>query len=193
MPILVEDSTETVPSEYLEAFDPVRSKGLESGSQGCCGGEGSMGAVLVVVLLVRLQRVPEVGLVPDQRAVEELAAQRLDPAFHDRVRAGHPDASQDRRDPGAAEDLVDQCGVLAVTITDEEPDSCEAPYGLRAVVSTPSAPRRSKDGRYQCRSLSRAKQHQIPFSAELRSAADKPPVPRGPSGAAASMCAAIPV
>ncbi|SMD24724.1 hypothetical protein SAMN05660733_07818 [Lentzea albidocapillata] len=79
MPILVEDSTETVPSEYREAFDPVSSKELESGSQGCCGSEGSVGAVLVVVLLVRLQRVPEMGLVPDQRAVQELAAERLDP------------------------------------------------------------------------------------------------------------------
>jgi hypothetical protein len=58
MPILVEDSTETVPPEYREAFDPVRSKGLESGSQRCCGGEGSVGAVLVVVPLVLAQRVP---------------------------------------------------------------------------------------------------------------------------------------
>jgi hypothetical protein len=32
MPILVEDSTETVPSEYPEVFDPVRSKELQSGS-----------------------------------------------------------------------------------------------------------------------------------------------------------------
>jgi hypothetical protein len=60
--------------------------------------------------------VPEVCLVPDQRAVQQLTAQRLDPALHDRVHAGHPDTGQDRRDPGAAEDLVDQCGVLAVTI-----------------------------------------------------------------------------
>jgi hypothetical protein len=107
MPILVEDSTETVPSEYREAFDPVRAEGLGLGSQRCRCGERSMGAVQVVVLLVRLQRVPEVGFVPDQRAVQELAAQRLDPALHDRVHAGHPDAGQDRRDPGAAEDLVD--------------------------------------------------------------------------------------
>ncbi|WP_242643276.1 hypothetical protein [Lentzea alba] len=69
---------------------------------------------------------PEMGLVPDQRAVQELAAQRLDPAFHDRVHAGHPDAGQDRRDPGAAEDPVDQRGILTVTITDEKPDSPEA-------------------------------------------------------------------
>jgi hypothetical protein len=58
MPILVEDSTETIPSEYREAFDLVRSKGLWSVSQGRCGGEGSVGAVLVVVPLVLAQRVP---------------------------------------------------------------------------------------------------------------------------------------
>src|SRR5688500_1211214 len=49
MPILVEDSTETVPSEYHEAFDPVRPKGLESGSQGCCGGEGLVAAHLRMI------------------------------------------------------------------------------------------------------------------------------------------------
>ncbi|GGM90438.1 hypothetical protein GCM10011609_29290 [Lentzea pudingi] len=85
-----------------------------------------MGTVLVVVPLVLTQRVSKMGLGPDQCAVQKLAAQRLDPAFHDRVHAGHPDAGQDRRDPGAAEDLVDQCGVLAAAITDEEPDLCEA-------------------------------------------------------------------
>jgi hypothetical protein len=58
MPILVEDSTETVPSEYREAFDLVRSKGLVPGSQECCRSEGSVGAVLVVVPLVLTQRVP---------------------------------------------------------------------------------------------------------------------------------------
>ncbi|GGU15190.1 hypothetical protein GCM10010178_03360 [Lentzea flava] len=58
MPILVEDSAETVPSKYRKAFAPVSSKGLGPGSQGCCGGEGSVGAVLVVVLLVLTQRVP---------------------------------------------------------------------------------------------------------------------------------------
>ncbi|GGM90441.1 hypothetical protein GCM10011609_29300 [Lentzea pudingi] len=37
--LLVEDSTETVPSEHRKAFGPVRSKVLVPGSQGCCGGE----------------------------------------------------------------------------------------------------------------------------------------------------------
>lgn len=81
-----------------------------------------MGTVLVVVPLVLTQRVSKMGLGPDQCAVQKLAAQRLDPAFHDRVHAGHPDAGQDRRDPDAAEDLVDQCRVLAVAVANEEPD-----------------------------------------------------------------------
>lgn len=125
MPILVEDSAETIQSEYREAFDPLRSRGLRPGSQGRCCRESPVGAVPVVVPLILAQRFPEVGLVPDQRAVRELSAQRLDPAFHDRVHAGHPDTGQDRHDPGAADDVVDQCRVLAVTITDEKPDLCE--------------------------------------------------------------------
>lgn len=36
MVILVEDSSETILSEYHKAFDLVRSEGLGSGSQGCC-------------------------------------------------------------------------------------------------------------------------------------------------------------
>lgn len=93
MPILVEDSTKTVPSAYGEAFDLVRSEGLGLGSQRCRCSKRPMSAVQVGVLLVLAQRVPEVCLVPDQRAVQQLAAQRLDPALHDRVgpsRRMHP-------------------------------------------------------------------------------------------------------
>ncbi|GHH42177.1 hypothetical protein GCM10017774_38050 [Lentzea cavernae] len=57
MPILAEDSAEMVASECREAFDLVRPEGRVPGSQGCCGGEGSVGAVLVVVLLILMQRV----------------------------------------------------------------------------------------------------------------------------------------
>jgi hypothetical protein len=58
MLILVEDSAETVSPAYGEAFDPVSFKGLGSGSQGCCGGEGSVGSVLVVVPLVLAKCLP---------------------------------------------------------------------------------------------------------------------------------------
>ena len=58
MPILVEDSAETVLSIYGEAFDLGGLKRLGPGSQGCCGGERSVGSVLVLVPLVLAQRVP---------------------------------------------------------------------------------------------------------------------------------------
>jgi len=66
MVILVKDSTETIPLEHREAFDPVRSQGLRPGPQRCCRGESPVGAVPVVVPLVLAQRMPEVGLVPDR-------------------------------------------------------------------------------------------------------------------------------
>jgi hypothetical protein len=65
----MDDSAETVPSADREAFDPARFKGLRASSRGCCDSERSVGSVQVVMPLVLAQRVPEVGLVPDQRAV----------------------------------------------------------------------------------------------------------------------------
>ncbi len=41
--------------------------------------------MLVVVDLVRAQDLPQMALVPDKSAVEELAAASPDPAFGDRV------------------------------------------------------------------------------------------------------------
>jgi len=69
-----------------------------------------------------VKRVPEVGLVPDQRAVRQFGAERLDPAFGDRVHAGHPGTGQHSADLGAAEDLIDQRGVVGVAVADDEPD-----------------------------------------------------------------------
>ena len=42
--------------------------------------------------------------------------------FRDRVHAGHPGTGQHSGDPGAAEDLAGQRGVLGVAVVDEEPD-----------------------------------------------------------------------
>lgn len=66
----------------------------------------------VVALLVLGQRVPEVGLVPDQCALQQFGAERLDPAFGDRVHAGHPDTSQHRGDARGAEDPSINAGYL---------------------------------------------------------------------------------
>jgi hypothetical protein len=79
MAVLVDDSAETVLPVYREAFDLVGFKRLGSCPQRCCGGERSVGAVLVVVPLVRTQRVPQMGLIPDQSAVQQFDAKGLSP------------------------------------------------------------------------------------------------------------------
>lgn len=63
-----------------------------------------MGPVLVVVPLVLAQRVQQVGLVPDQGAVEQFAAAGLDPPFHDRIHARHSGAAELHCDPDVGED-----------------------------------------------------------------------------------------
>jgi hypothetical protein len=80
MSIVVDDSAETVQPAYGEAFDLVGLKRLRPGSQRCGGSKRAMGSVLVVMPLALTKRVPEVGLVPDQRAVQEFGAKCLDPA-----------------------------------------------------------------------------------------------------------------
>lgn len=80
MSVLVEDSPGSVLPAYHEAFDPVGFKGLGPGSQGRRGGQLSVGSMLVVVPLVLTERMPEVSLVPDQRAVQQFDPQRLHPA-----------------------------------------------------------------------------------------------------------------
>jgi hypothetical protein len=77
MPVLVDDSCKAVVSAYREVFDAVGLNAFGVGSQRCCGGERSVGSVQVVVPLVLAQRAPEMGLVPDQHAVQQLGAQRL--------------------------------------------------------------------------------------------------------------------
>jgi len=133
MSILVDDSAETVQPVYGEALDLVGFKGLWPDSQGCRGGKRSVSSVPVVMPLVLAQRVPEVGLVPDQRAVQQFGAQCLDLAFGDRVDARHPDTGQHRGDLCGTDDLVDRRGVLGVVVADEEPDPREASGVLRSI------------------------------------------------------------
>lgn len=125
MSVFMDDSAETILPAYGEAFDPVGFQRLRSGSQGRRRGKRSVGSMQVVVPLVLVRRVSEVGLVPDRGAVQQFGARCLHPALHDRVHTGHPDAGQDCGDPGAAEDLVDQCGVFGVAVAGEECDLCE--------------------------------------------------------------------
>jgi hypothetical protein len=65
--------------------------------------------VLIVVDLVRAQDPLQMGLVPDEGPVEELAPAPADPAFDDRVHARRPDVAEHGPDPGIGEDRV-ECG-----------------------------------------------------------------------------------
>src|ERR1022692_1661740 len=62
--------------------------------------QGAVRAVLIVVGLVLAQDPPQMGLVPDESAVQELAAASPDPAFGDRVHARRPDVTAHGPDPG---------------------------------------------------------------------------------------------
>ena len=50
--------------------------------------QGAVRAVLMVVGLLLAQDLPQMGLVPDEGAVQECTAASPDPAFGDRVPAG---------------------------------------------------------------------------------------------------------
>ena len=69
-----------------------------------------MRAVLIVVDLVLAQDPPQVGLVPDKGAVQELAPASADPAFGDRVHAGRLDVAEHGPDPGVGQDGVERGG-----------------------------------------------------------------------------------
>uniref|UniRef100_A0AAU2VFD8 DDE Tnp4 domain-containing protein n=1 Tax=Streptomyces sp. NBC_00003 TaxID=2903608 RepID=A0AAU2VFD8_9ACTN len=81
MLVLVDHSAEAVASAYVQAGD---LSGVGDGfgecaqRRGCL--QGTVGAVLVVELLVLAQDMPQVVPVPDQGAVEELAAEAEQPS-----------------------------------------------------------------------------------------------------------------
>jgi hypothetical protein len=86
MSVLVDHSTEAVVSAYVEAGDPVRiSNRFGDGAQRCCLSHGLVGPVGVVVPLVLAQGSAQVGLVPDQGAIQEFVAAGLHPSLHERV------------------------------------------------------------------------------------------------------------
>ena len=66
---------------------PVEIDGFGEGFQRCGCVQGAVRPVLIVVDLVRVQDPPQMGLVPDEGAVQELASASADPAFDDRVHA----------------------------------------------------------------------------------------------------------
>src|SRR5713226_6301335 len=57
--------------------------------------------------LILAQDPPQMGLVPDEGAVQELAAASPDPAFGDRVHARRRHVAKHSPDPGIGEDRVE--------------------------------------------------------------------------------------
>jgi hypothetical protein len=72
--------------------------------------QGAVRPVLIVVGLVLAQNLSQVGLVPDEGAVQELAAASADPAFDDRVYAGSLGVAKHGPDPGVGEDGIERGG-----------------------------------------------------------------------------------
>jgi hypothetical protein len=66
--------------------------------------ERAVRPVLNVVGLVLVQDLPQMFLIPDQGAVEKLAAAFADPAFGYRIHARRPHVTEHGADPGASED-----------------------------------------------------------------------------------------
>lgn len=95
MPVLAEDDAEPVPSADVEVRDLLKA-GYRFGkrAQGRGSPEGPVGPVLVAGVPGLPQRMQEVMLIPDERAVQQFASAGLDPAFHDRIHPWHLDPAE---------------------------------------------------------------------------------------------------
>src|SRR6266702_4938029 len=105
------------------------STGLGSGFSGAAPLKERCGRCRLVGLVLA-QDLVQVGLVPDEGAVQELAAASADPAFDDRVHAGRLDVAEHSPDPGVGEDGVERGGEVRAAVADHE----LAPAGLLAKV-----------------------------------------------------------
>jgi len=72
--------------------------------------------------LVLTQDLPQMGLVPDQGAVQELTAASPDPTFGDRVHPGRLDAAEHGPDPSVGEDSIERGGEVRAAVADHELD-----------------------------------------------------------------------
>ena len=71
MPVLVEGAAEPVPSADIQLRDPLTiGNRLGERAHGCGSPEGPMGPVLIVEVPGLPQRLQEVALIPDERAVQ---------------------------------------------------------------------------------------------------------------------------
>lgn len=74
---------------------------------------------------LELSSVPDDGAGHPSGLLEELAADRTDPALSERVRDGSPDGGLEDLEPFAPEDLVERVDELAAAISDERLCACE--------------------------------------------------------------------
>jgi hypothetical protein len=72
--------------------------------------------------LVLAQDRPQMGLVPDEGAVQELAPASPDPAFGDRVHAGRRHVAAHGKEPGVRQDRVERGGEVRSAVADHELD-----------------------------------------------------------------------
>src|SRR5450755_1861055 len=75
-----------------------------------------------MVDLVLAQDLPQVGLIPDKGAVQELTAASPDPASGDRVHPGRPDVAQYSPDPSIGEDRIERAREVRAAVADHESD-----------------------------------------------------------------------
>jgi hypothetical protein len=85
--------------------------------------EGAMRPLAVVVVDVDAEYAFEVTAVEDQQPVETLGTHSADEALGDRVRLRRPHWRLDDSDAFTAEHLVERPAVLAVAVTNQEPNA----------------------------------------------------------------------
>ena len=110
MLVLVEKAAEAIASSYVEAGNRLRIDRRGQWVQRAGIGDALMGAMGVVEPLELAQGVEQVPLVPDQRAVQELATAGLHPPFHDRIHSRHLDAAEHDLDPRICQNGIEQAG-----------------------------------------------------------------------------------
>ena len=86
------------------------------------GVQGAVRPVLVMVGFVLAQDPAQVGLVPDEGSVQDLAPASAYPAFGYRVHPGRPDVAQHGPDPGTVKDRVGRSRVVRAAVADHELD-----------------------------------------------------------------------
>jgi hypothetical protein len=78
--------------------------------------------VLIVVGLVLAQDLSQMGVVPNEGAVQEFAPASPDPAFGDRIHAWRLDVAEHGPDASVGEDGVERSGEVCSAVADHELD-----------------------------------------------------------------------